>query len=434
MKPIETPRPIPNLRWSIAGLLLLSTAVNYLDRNTLSALAETIRIDWGMDKETFTLGYSRVTAAFLFSYAIMYAVGGKLVDRLGTRLSLTIFASSWSAFTILHGLAGSLGHLVVARFLLGTAQPANFPAGVKAVSEWFPMRERALGVGIFNAGTALGSVLAIVLSAWIAGRWGWQAAFVTAGILSFAWVAAWWAVYRVPRLHPRLSPEELALIEGDAPAGAGDEAPPAVPLSRLLRMKETWGCIAARVMTDPISYFLSFWIPMYFQRERGFDLKQVGYFVWIPPLALFLGSLAGGAIPRLLIARGWTVNRARKTLQFSISCLVPLLCYAIVKADSPALAIAILAAISFGHGAWGNITLPAEVFPKHVVGTVSGLGGCLGGIVGAVSQLTIAKMTLVSFTPAFAALGAIYFVGFFIVSALVGKLGVIRSVDAPPRT
>lgn len=424
--------PIPHLRWGIAVLLMFSTVVNYLDRNTLSTLAETIRVDWGLDKETFTRGYSWVTAAFLFSYAVMYAVGGKLVDRLGTRISMIVFASSWSVVTMLHGMAGSLRHLAAARFLLGAAQPANFPAGVKGVSEWFPMRERALGVGIFNAGTAMGSVLSIVLAAWIARRWGWQAAFVVVGVISLVWVAVWVLVYRVPRLHPRISPEELALIESDTPGETG-ATPPAVPISRLLRMKATWGCIAARVMTDPISYFLSFWIPMYFQRERGFDLKQVGYFVWIPPLALFLGSMAGGAIPRLLIARGWSLNRARKSLQFAISCLIPLLCYAIVKVGSPGLAVAILAAISFGHGAWGNITLPAELFPKHVVGTVSGLGGCLGAVVGAVSQFTIGKTTLESFTPAFAALGAIYFFGFFVVSALVGKLGVVRSVGPEPR-
>ncbi len=425
-------KPIPNLRWWVAVLLLLSTAVNYLDRNTLSTLAETIRQDWGLDKEAFSRGYSRVTAAFLFSYAIMYAVGGGLVDRLGTRLGLLIFASLWSAVTMAHGLARTLGHLALARFGLGVAQPANFPAGVRAVSEWFPIRERALGVGIFNAGTALGSVMAIVFSSWIARRWGWRWAFWAAGGASFLWVAAWAAMYRLPRRHPRLSPEELALIEEGASATVGPA--PRVPWGRLLRMPATWGCIAARVMTDPISYFLSFWIPMYFQRERGFDLKQVGYFVWIPPLALFLGSLAGGAIPRWWIARGWTLNRARKTLMFAISCMIPALCVAIVRTRSPATAVAILAAISFGHGAWGNITLPAEVFPRHVVGTVSGLGGCLGGLVGAVSQLTIGRLTVTSFSPIFAALGAIYFVGFFVVSGLVGTLGVIRDVDAAPAT
>ena len=424
---------IPHLRWGIALLLMFSTVVNYLDRNTLSTLAETIRIDWNIDKETFNHGYSWVTATFLFSYAIMYAIGGKLVDKLGTRVSMIVFASAWSVFTMFHGMASSIRHLVAARFLLGTAQPANFPAGVKGVSEWFPMRERALGVGIFNAGTALGSVLAIVLTAWIARRWNWQAAFIVVGTISLVWVGVWALIYRIPRLHPRISADELALIEGDTPSDGG-ATPPAVPIRNLLRMKETWGCIAARVMTDPISYFLSFWIPMYFQRERGFDLRQVGCFVWIPPLALFLGSMAGGAIPRLLVARGWSLNRARKSLQFAISCLIPLLCYAIVKVGSPGWAVAILAAISFGHGAWGNITLPAELFPKHVVGTVSGLGGCLGGLVGAVSQLTIGKTTLNSFTPAFAALGAIYFFGFFVVSSLVGKLGEIRPVDAPARS
>ncbi len=418
---------IRHLRWWIAVLLLGSTLINYLDRNTLSTLAETIREDWGMDKETFNRGYSRVTAAFLFSYAVMYAVGGGLVDRLGTRVSLFLFASLWSAMTLAHGLARTMGHLVLARFGLGIAQPANFPAGVRAVSEWFPMRERALGVGIFNAGTALGSVSAIILSSWIARTWGWRWAFLAAGAISLVWVAAWARIYRLPRQHPRISPEELALIEEGG--GAAAITTPAIPWSRLLRMRETWGCVAARILTDPISYFLSFWIPMYFQRERGFDLKQIGWFVWIPPLALFLGSMAGGAIPRLLIASGWTLNRARKALMLTISCLIPLLCLAIIRTGNPYMAVAILAAISFGHGAWGNITLPAEVFPRHVVGTVSGLGGCLGGLVGAISQLTIGRITVTSFTPIFVALGAIYFFGFFLVSWLVGTLGVIRDVD-----
>ena len=414
--------PIKNLRWGVAAMLCLSSELNYLDRQTLSVLAATIQ----QDLRLTDVDYSRVTSAFLVSYTIMYAVSGKLVDVLGTRRSFLIFVSSWSVANMLHGFARNASQLAFFRFLLGAAEPANFPGGVKAVSEWFPMRERALAVGIFNAGTALGGALAVPLVSFIALQWGWRFAFVVTGALGFVWVAMWAAFYRLPQDHPRISAEERELILSDSraepPAGA-------VPLSRLLGMREAWGCILARVLTDPVSYFLNFWIPKYLQSERGFSLADIGRYGWIPFAALTAGNLFSGAMPRWLVSRGWSLSRARKATMLGVSLAMPLLCFLVTRVEGAGMALAVMSALFFGHAAWGNITLPAEVFPKHVVGTVSGLGGFFGGITGIVTQLAIGWVVQnLSFAPLFAAMSVTYLLAFAAVHFLIGELGKVRDV------
>ena len=199
-----SPRPLPHLRWGVAVMLCLASELNYLDRQTLSVLAATIQADLGLSD----VAYSHITSTFLMSYTVMYAVAGRLVDALGTRRSFLIFVSGWSVANMLHGLARTALQLSFFRFLLGAAEPANFPAGLKAVSEWFPMRERALAVGIFNAGTAVGGAFAVPVVSFIALRWGWRWAFVGTGALGFAWVLAWALFYRLPQDHPRLSPAD----------------------------------------------------------------------------------------------------------------------------------------------------------------------------------------------------------------------------------
>jgi len=416
---------IPHLRWYIAILLCFSTELNYLDRQTLSVLADTIQRELGLT----TVDYGRITSSFLVSYAIMYAVGGRLIDWLGSRRGLMIFVSGWSIVNMLHALARTALHFSFFRFLLGIAEPANFPAGVKAVSEWFPMRERALAVGIFNAGTALGSAFAALVVPWIALAWGWRTAFVVTGGIGFVWVIVWALVYRLPHEHPRLGETEKKLILSDS-GPVPDQAEGKVPVGRLLRMPATWGCVMARVLTDPISYFLFFWTPKYFQQERGFNLADIGAFLWIPFVALTLGNLSSGGIPRWLIARGWPLSRARKGTMLGVSLAMPVLCLVVTRVNSPTLAVAIMTAIMFGHAAWGNITLPAEVFPKKVVGTVSGLGGALGAVVGAVTQYTIGWVVQnLSFAPVFAFCAFAYLLALGLVHWLIGELGVIRQVD-----
>ena len=416
-----TKRPIRHLRWYVAVLLCLASELNYLDRQTLSVLADTIQRELGLS----TVQYSYITTSFLVSYTIMYAVSGRLVDLWGTRRGLMIFVSGWSIANVLHAFAGSVMQLSFFRFLLGAAEPGNFPAGVKAVSEWFPMRERALAVGIFNAGTSLGSALATPIVSLIALTWGWRYAFVATGLLGFVWVTIWALSYRLPQDHPRLSETERALIL----SGTEETHQQPAPVRQLLGMREAWGCILARVMTDPISYFLFFWTPKYLQQERGFNLADLGKIGWVPFAALTLGNLMSGAAPRFLVSRGWSVNRARKATMLTVSCLMPVLCLLIMRAQSPMLALLLMAAIMFGHAAWGNITLPAEVFPKYAVGTVSGFGGAFGGMVGAITQLSIGWVVQnLSFTPIFAVCAIMYLIAFALVHWLIGELGTIRKV------
>jgi MFS transporter, ACS family, hexuronate transporter len=418
-------RPIKHLRWYIAVMLCLASELNYLDRQTLSVLAGTIQQELGWSASDYGL----VTSAFLWSYGAMYLVSGVLIDSIGSRRGFQIFVTGWSLASILNAFARTVGQFWWCRFLLGVMEPANFPAGIRAVTEWFPMRERAMAVGIFNAGTALGSMVAPLIVGGIALTLGWRYAFVITGALGFVWVLVWTKFYRLPKDHPRLSDEERELIL------SGQEPEPETPARKgvnfkLLTMRETWGCVLARVLTDPISYFLNFWIPLYLQKERGLNLKEIAMFAGIPFAALTLGNLFSGAMPLWLQKRGWSLNAARKTTMLGVSCLMPVFCLLVVKVGTPWLAIAVVAAMMFGHAAWGNITLPAEVFPKHATGTVTGLGGALGAWVGALTQLKIgAVVDQYSYAPIFASCAAMYLVAFLLVHFLVGELGVIRRVD-----
>ncbi len=338
------------------------------------------------------------------------------------------FVSGWSIANMLHAFARTALQFSLFRALLGVAEPANFPTGVKAVSEWFPIRERALAIGIFNAGTSLGAALAAPLVSIIALYWGWRYAFVITGGLGFIWVIFWAAFYRLPQVHTRLSETERALIlsGGAEESETGEES---VPIARLLRMRETWGCILVRLLTDPVTYFIIFWTPKYLQQERGFDLSDIGKYGWIPFVTLTLGNIASGAIPLYLIRRGWPLNRARKTTMLVVSSLMPIWCLLITQVRSPMAAVFLIAAFTFGHGAWGNIILPAEVFPKQVVGTVSGFGGSLGSLAGALTQLSIGWVVQnLSFAPLFAVCSVVYLLAFGVVHWLIGQLGSIRKL------
>jgi ACS family hexuronate transporter-like MFS transporter len=411
---------INGLRWYIVGLLCLVTAFNYLDRQTLALLAGTLERVWGIT----TVQYSYVTSLWLLSYTVMNAVSGRLIDYLGTRRGLALFVSLWSAADALHALTRSFLQFSFCRFLLGGAEAANFPAGVKAVTEWFPMRERALAVGILNSGTALGAALAAPVVVWITLHWGWRYTFVTGAALSAGWLLAWLVVYRAPRRHPWLRAGELALIEQDGPP---DNLAKPVPLGSILARREAWGCILARVFTDPISYLFAFWIPKFLQQERGFDLAALGKYYWIPYVGLALGNLAGGFVPARLMRRGWSLNRARKSVMFAASCSVAACFILITRVPSPAWALGLLTGAMFFHAAWANMTLPAEVFPERVVGSVAGFAGAISALIGAVTTLAIGRMVTVgSFTPVFIIYSVLPMAGFAAVCLLIRKLGAVR--------
>ena len=416
---------IKGLRWYIAFLLCLASALNYLDRQTLSVLIGTIKEELHLTNAS----YGTINAWFLVSYGVMYAVSGRIVDYIGTRRGFIFFVSGWSIANMLHVLAASVGQFSFFRFLLGIFEPGSFTGGVKAVGEWFPMRDRALAIGIFNAGTALGSVAAAPIVSVIAVHWGWKAAFFTTGTLGFVWLVPWILFFKQPASHPLLSDEERGIILGGNSDKPGKTLPPR--LGQLLRMRETWGCILVRAFTDPISYFLLFWIPIYFQKQYHFDLQKIGMFLWIPYAAAALGNLCGGIIPRILIGRGWDLDRARKGTMTLMTAMLLVCLYSVTRAGNPNVALCLVACMTFCHGGWSNITLPAEVFPQNAIATVTGLGGALGSWMGALAMLTTGRVVdAYGFTPVFIACAVLYPTALLTVYRLIGKLGVVRIIPA----
>ncbi|MEI8288023.1 MAG: MFS transporter [Verrucomicrobiota bacterium] len=415
---------LKGLRWYIAGLLCLASALNYLDRQTLSVLIGTIKTELHLNNAS----YGEINAWFLASYGVMYAVSGRIIDYIGTRRGFILFVSGWSVANMLHVFASTVGQFSFFRFLLGVFEPGSFTGGVKAVGEWFPMRDRALAIGIFNTGTAIGAVAAAPIVSVMAVHWGWRSAFFITGALGLVWLVPWLLFFKHPKHHPNLSEAERQLIldgQGEEIAGAKP-----VPMMRLLRMRETWGCVLVRALTDPISYFLLFWIPLYFQKQYDFDLKQIGLFMWIPYAAAALGNLAGGIIPRVLIGRGWELDRARKSTMIIMTATLLICLFSVTQTSNPMVALFLVAGMTFCHGGWSNITLPAEVFPKNAIATVSGFGGALGSWMGALAMLTTGRIVDAwGFTPIFAACAVLYPVALLLVYVLIGKLGVVRNLD-----
>ncbi|MBI5690429.1 MAG: MFS transporter [Verrucomicrobia bacterium] len=415
-----------SLRWTIAGLLFLSTGLNYLDRQTLSILATTIQEDLKIDD----MGYARITSYFLFSYTIMYAVSGRLVDFLGTRRSLALAVSGWSLAGILHGVAHSAGQLAACRLVLGTFESANFPAGIKAVAEWFPVKLRALGIGIFAAGGSFGAAVAAPLVSSLALAYGWRLAFVVVGALGFVWMAAWLIVYQPAARHPRLTAEERAGFEREADAAGGKVT---FGLWALLASRRTWGCILVRVFTDPIVYFVSFWIPKYLTTAHGFSLADIGRYAWIPFVALSGGNILGGSIASWLVERGGGVDRVRKGLMLSASLLVLGSGALVATATNPTAALLGITGISLGHGLWGNLAVPSEVFPSHSVAFVTGLAGTLGGVAGILSQFGIAWAAgNQGYGLIFGVFSVCPLLAYLAVKILVGRLGEISFELAAP--
>lgn len=408
-----------SLRWAIGGLLFFSTAINYLDRQVLSILATTIQAELKIDD----VGYAKITSYFLLSYTIMYAVSGRLVDFLGTRLSMVLAVTGWSIAGMLHGLANSVVQLSACRFLLGSFEAANYPGGAKAIAEWFPLKERALGMGILGAGGTIGAVVAFPLVTYLALNHSWRMAFVVVGALGFLWVLAWLAVCKTTT---------SASAAGTAPTTGTTAAEKPFGLWELLSYRRTWGCILVRVFTDPIIYFISFWVPKYLAANHGYTLADIGKYAWMPFAALSIGQIAGGAFTSWAVGRGADLDRVRKRLMLGASLLVLGSGTLVATTAHPLTALAGVAFLALGHGLWGNIAVPAEVFPSHSVAFVTGLGGTLGGVAGMISQFGIAWAAgHQGYAYIFAVFSVCPLLAFFAVKLLVGRLGEISSRLSP---
>ncbi len=399
---------IPKLRWVIAFLLCLATMINYLDRLAIGVVSVEIRREFSLNEQD----YSYILSFFFFAYAIMYTGSGYIIDRLGTRRGFAVFISGWSIAQLLHGFAIGRWSLAGCRFLLGLAEPGAWPGAAKAISEWFPATQRALAMGIFNAGSSLGSALAPITVAVIAGRYGWRSAFVFTGLVGILWLAAWLILYQPPHKNRWLRADEYAKLKPLLPPP--EEARPAeaqrIRWLALIRARGCWTLILTRFFTDPVIYFVIFWLPEYLRKERGFNLADVGKYSWVPFAFGGVGYILGGWLSGRLMSAGWTMARARKFVMAAGAAVMPV---AILAPFVPTAALAIAATcfITFGHGLWvANLqTIPTDLFRGPQIGTVTGLSGSGGAIGGVLATLgTGYVVTHFTYAPVFLMAGLMH--------------------------
>lgn len=358
------PRRRPGPRWRIAVLLSAAIAISYLDRQALSVAITAVQRDIPLTNVQF----SHLQVAFLLAYALMYAGGGALVDALGTRRGLLVIMIAWSLATMAHGLATGFPSLLVSRFLLGMGEGGGFPAATKAVSEHFPANERSTAMGIINAGTAVGAVVAPPAIAAILGVASWRWVFAATGATGLVWAIWWMRDYTSP----------------DTPVEPAGRHEARMPWTRLLGFREVWGLVVAKFLSDAAWYFYLFWLPKYLYDVRGFDVKRVGAYAWIPYAAAGVGCLAGGWFSSWLLKRGSSVNLSRKVALGASAALMPLIVF--VTYAPTGLAIVLFSIAFFGQQSWSTLVMivPTDLFDRRIVASVAGLvgfGGAMGGVV-----------------------------------------------------
>lgn len=372
--PGSTKGAVYGLRWWIVGLVFLGTLINFIDRLTIAVLAPVITTQLGLTN----LQFASINTWFLAAYTASQGVSGKLYDRIGTRRGFTFSITLWSVAAMAHAFARGLASLSCFRFLLGIGEAGNWPGAAKAIAEWFPVRQRALGMGIFNCGVAAGSILAPPLIVWLQLRYGWQVTFLATGALGFGWLVLWLLFYETPERHRAITREEYALIKEERPPEASTHS---IRWVQLLRYRQVWAIVLSRFLTDPVWWFYITWLPLYLYDVRGFSLKQIGLFAWLPYVAAGAGSLSGGWLSGFLIGRGWSVNRARKSV-IIVAMLLMLAGIPAALADSATAALAFISLVTFGFQSWINNvqTAPSDFFSEHAVASAAGLGGVGAGI------------------------------------------------------
>jgi ACS family hexuronate transporter-like MFS transporter len=367
---------IKGLRWYIAGLLMLVTTINYIDRTSLSVAAPVVKKELNIDVQQ----YAFIITCFQLCYLIMQPISGRIIDYLNLRRGFSLAAAWWSIANILHAFARSPLTFGIFRGLLGVGEAGNFPGIAKTAAEWFPPRERTMATGIANIGSGTGSLIAMPFVAWIILKWGWQAAFVITGAIGFFWVILWALFYRAPEKHPMITPQELAYIQqGQQELNVEETTHEKGVWKVVLMQRNFWGIAIARFLSEPAWQFFTYFIPLYLMEQRGMNLKQIGLFAWIPFLAADLGSFVGGALSPMYQKIGLKVLNARRASMTTAALLMPF-ALLIAKAPTGGLAIFWFCFGAFGHNCISAtlLTLPADLFPKRTVATANGMSGCIG--------------------------------------------------------
>ena len=405
-----------SLRWRVAILVSAAIAISYLDRQTLPVAVHAISRDIPLNNAQF----SALQSAFLLAYAVMYAGGGKLVDWLGTRRGFLVIMLFWSLACASHALAASFAMLAASRFLLGMGEGGGFPAATRAVAEWFPTNERATAMGIINAGTAVGAVVAPPLIAIVLTYSNWRSIFILTGGIGLLWTAWWRWSYREPSVtFDETSDPHL----DELPRSATD-----LPWLQLFRVRETWGLVVAKFLSDAAWFFYLFWLPKYLYDARGFDIKAVGTFAWMPSAAAGVGCLLGGTFSSYLLRRRLSLGVARKVALGISAALMPFVI--LIPHVAVSWAIAIFCVAYLGQQSWSTLVmvLPTDLFPQRVVGSVAGLVG-FGGAMGGIAFGEIVGYLLdhgVGYSTVFRAAGSLHVLAFLIILFAIPVLSPLK--------
>ena len=415
------PRVIRSLRWWIGGILFASTVINYIDRQTLSILAPYLKQDYHWTN----VDYANLVIAFRIAYSIGQSVCGRLIDRVGTRRGLTISVTWYSIVSLLTSLANGIVSFRVFRFLLGAGESANWPGASKAVSEWFPKRERGLAAAFYDSGSSVGGAIAPFLILPVYFRWGWRVAFVIPGLLGFVWLFVWRRMYHLPQDHPRISDAERQMILAESQEAATDEKS-RMRWRDLLKLPQTWGTIVSKALTDPVWFFITDWFPIYLV-AKGISLKTGLLAVWVPFIAADLGNFFGGGVSGYLIRRGWPLGKARKALVVFGGVGVLLLIPTIFTVNLYWITL-LFGLSTFSYAAFSTIAnvLPTDLYRSDSVATVSGMSGTGAGIGTIIAFVLIGHLTDArqatgthSFDPIVIVAGLIPFIGMILVLLLV---------------
>ena len=407
---------IGTYRWRICALCFFATTINYVDRQVLGVLAPELQRVIGWNE----IQYSNLVNSFQAAYAIGLLVAGGFMDRVGTRIGYAVAIGVWSLATMGTALVHTVLGFGIARFVLGLGESGNFPASIKTVAEWFPKRERAFATGIFNSGANIGAVVAPIVVPWLTVHYGWQAAFLVTGTLSALWLIPWLIIYRPPHRHPRLSKSELGYILSD-PAEPVEK----IPWVKLIAHRQTWAFVIGKFMTDPIWWFIMFWLPKFLNSRYGLSLTELGWPLVIVYNMSTLGSVGGGWLSARFLKRGWSVNRARKTAMLACALSVTPIMFA-ATASKMWIAVALVGLATASHQGWSAnlFTLSSDMFPRRAVGSVVGIGG-FGGAVGGMVIATFTGFVLQftgSYVPMFIIAGTVYLIALGIIHWLAPNL------------
>ena len=412
-------------RWAICALLFFATTINYVDRQVIGILKPTLTAEFGWSETD----YADIVFWFQAAYALGLLLVGRLIDRVGVKWGYALAVAVWSLFGMAHAAAFSIVTFAMARFGLGLGEAGNFPAAVRATADWFPKKERAFATGIFNSGSNVGAILTPLLVPIIVIdlALGWQGAFIITGALGFGWLIAWWLIYREPEGNARVNAAELSHIRSDP-------VEPTTPIAwgELLKHRQTWAFAMGKFLTDPIWWFFLFWLPDFFGKNYGLDLKTFGPALIAIYLMADVGSIAGGWFSSFLIKRGWSVNAGRKSAMLLCAvCVLPV--SLAIYAENLAIAVGIIGLAAAAHQGWSAnlFTLASDLMPRRAVASVVGLGG-MAGAVGGMMMAKYAGYVLEnvgSYTPIFLAIGSMYLIALAVIHVLVPRLEPAR-IDA----